>query len=568
MTMSPEGAVTIKALLAESVSRYGDSVALRFKQQGQWHTRSYHELLARAERVAELLARRGVQPGDRVGLFRENAPDWPEMYFGITGLGATAVPVDAKLREQEVAHILRDSGARCLLSDVRNYPLIREIENHLPALETVCLAGNGDIHPAPSRKIKYLAYEAETEAVAEAAASDRRAYDRRQPAESDVASFIYTSGTTGRQKGAMLTHGNFASNIRSIIRAIHIRPTDNFLLVLPLHHAFAFTTNLLTPVAAGAEISFVENLKTVGENTREVSPTILIGVPLLVEKMYKRIWTGLKENKLAYMLYLLGLRGPVRKGIAQKLGGRLRLMVTGGAPCDPQVLLRFSRLGIPLIEGYGLTETAPVLTFNPSERPKPGTVGVPLPDVEIRILDPNPEGIGEIAARGPNVMKGYFNNPDATREAFRDGWFLTGDMGFVDGDGYVTITGRKKNVIVNREGKNIYPEEVEYQVGKSAFVSESLAVGYREADEKVGEHVGIIVVPNQEALDAHQQREKKSLSEKEIQELIRADVKRVCAHIAEYKRPRRIQIRWEEFNKTSTGKVKRYLYTMEPEALG
>ncbi|MBU1693234.1 MAG: AMP-binding protein [Verrucomicrobia bacterium] len=559
--------MTIKELLTRSVSRRGDGIALRYKKDGRWQTLTYHEFLMRAWRVAELLARRGIKPGDRVAILRENAPDWPEMYFGITALGATAVPVDAKLQEQEVAHILRDSGARLLFSDARNYSVLKEVEPHVPELQAAILVGGRELGPQPSRRIKYLDYEEGVASVAEPAAATGRAYDRHQPSEGDIASFIYTSGTTGRQKGAMLTHANFTANVEAILQAIQIRQDDNFLLVLPLHHAFAFTANLLTPVGAGCEISFVESLKTVGENTREVSPTVLIGVPLLIEKMYNRIWTGLRENKLAWTLYRLGLRKPVRHGIAKKLGGHLRLIVTGGAPCDPKVLINFGRLGFPILEGYGLTETAPVLTFNPLGHPKPGTVGKPLSNVEIRIMDPNAEGVGEIAARGPNIMNGYYNNPEATKAVFRDGWFLTGDLGFLDADGYVTITGRKKNLIVNREGKNIYPEEVEYAVSKSPFVRESLVTGFRDADMKVGEQVGVIVVPNQEAIDAYAEREKKTLSESEVVDLIRNDVKRVCAKIAEYKRPRHIQIRWEEFGKTSTGKVKRYLYALKTEDL-
>jgi long-chain acyl-CoA synthetase len=559
--------MTIKELLARSVSRRGDGIALRYKKDARWQTVTYHELLMRAWRVAELLARRGLKPGDRVAIFRENAPDWPEMYFGIIGLGAAAVPVDAKLQEQEVAHILRDSGARVLFSDARNYTVLKEIEPHVPDLQAAILVGGRDLGPQPSRRIKYLDYEEAMEAVAEPTAGAGRAYDRHQPADGDIASFIYTSGTTGRQKGAMLTHANFAANVEAILKAIEIQQDDNFLLVLPLHHAFAFTANLLTPVGAGCEISFVESLKTVGENTREVSPTVLIGVPLLIEKIYDRIWSGLRENKMAWTLFRIGLRKLVQHGIARKLGGKLRLIITGGAPCDPEVLINFRRLGFSILEGYGLTETAPVLTFNPPGHPKPGTVGKPLSNVKISIMDSNAEGVGEIAARGPNIMKGYYNNPEATQAVFRDGWFLTGDLGCIDPDGYVTITGRKKNLIVNREGKNIFPEEVEYAVSKSPFVRECLVAGFRDPDVKVGEQVGIIVVPNQEAIDAYAERENKTLSESEVVNLIRHDIKRVCAQIAEYKRPRRIQIQWEEFGKTSTGKVKRYLYALKTEDL-
>ena len=554
--------MTLKELLAQSVRQRGDAVALRYKQQEHWITVSYKELLARVRSVAEVLGRHSIKPGDRVAIFSENAPEWPEIYFGIVGMGATAVPVDAKLQEQEVAHILRDSGAKLLITNAKYYPLLRDIDAHVPELHTALLIAGNEILPIKSRRIKYLSFEHLMADVAIAASAASCAYDKHQPKDDDIASLIYTSGTTGRQKGAMLTHRNFTANVEGCQKAIGIYPSDNFLLVLPLHHSLAFTANLILPIAVGSEISLVENLKTVGENMREVSPTVLIGVPLLLEKMYNRIWNGLRENKVGYALFKLGLRKPVIRGIAQKLGGKLRLVVTGGAPCDPELLENYGRLGIPFIEGYGLTETAPVLSLNPQEKPKPGTVGIPLPDVEFTIMDPDEEGAGEIAAKGPNVMKGYYNNPEATQSVFKDGWFLTGDLGVIDSEGYLTITGRKKSLIVNREGKNIHPEEVEHQVCKSPYIRESIALGYREADEKVGEHVGVIVVPDQDALDEHAQREKRNLTEGEIGNLIRAEVKKWCAEIAEYKRPRRIQIRWEELDKTSTGKVKRYLYAM------
>ncbi len=557
--------MTLKELLARSVEQHGDAVALRYKRQERWHTVTYKELLEKARRVAEILARFGVKPGDRVAIFRENAPEWPEIYFGIAGMAATAVPVDAKLREQEVAHVLRDSGARLLFSDARHYPLLRDIDPHIPDMQTVVLTNGHEILPIHSRRIKYFDYDQLIQNVSEQAAGERRAYDRRHPKDDDVASFIYTSGTTGRQKGTMLTHRNFTANVESCEQAIRVRADDNFLLVLPLHHSFAFTTNLLLPLSVGAEISFVEHLKTVGENMREVFPSVLIGVPLLLEKMYNRIWNGLKDNKAGYALFKIGLRKPVIRRIAQKLGGRLRLIVTGGAPCDPDLLNRFSQLGFTILEGYGLTETAPVLTFNPEAKPKAGSVGKPIPNVEMTILDPDAEGNGEIAAKGPNIMKGYYNNPEATSAVFKDGWFLTGDLGIIDSEGYVMITGRKKSLIVNREGKNIHPEEVEHQVCKSPYIREAIALGYREADERVGEHVGVIVVPNQEAIDELAKREKKLITENDISALIRKEVKEHCSKIAEYKRPHRIQVRWEELDKTSTGKVKRYLYAMDLE---
>jgi long-chain acyl-CoA synthetase len=261
-------------------------------------------------------------------------------------------------------------------------------------------------------------------------------------------------------------------------------------------------------------------------------------------------------------MYRMGLKGPVVKGIRAKLGGRLRLAIVGGAPCSVEVLRGFADLGIKILEGYGLTETAPILTFNPEDAPRPGSVGIPLPNVEVRIDDPNDEGVGEIIAQGPNIMKGYLNNEEATREAIRDGWFYTGDLGYIGDDGYVVITGRKKSLIVNREGKNIYPEEVESCVLQSDLVMEAVVLAYA-TDGETGEKVGIIVVPDQDALDARTGR-KEQLSDEAVTGLLVEEVKRTTREIADYKRPRRIQVRTEEFEKTSTGKVKRYLYALTP----
>ena len=555
--------LTIKHLLVDTCSECPDSVALRFKRDGQWQTLSYGGLLENARAVSQLLCSRGARVGEHVGIFLENCPEWPEIYFGTVCAGMTAVPVDAKLQEQEVAHILRDADCRTVVLSTRTYRVFRDAEAALPHITRAIVIEMQDIEPVSPGKIEHLDY---AESLREAAEQDGKkpaGFDRHDPAPTDTASIIYTSGTTGLQKGALLTHRNFCSNVEACIGAIHIKPSDNFLMVLPLHHSFSFTINLLIPVAVGAEISFVENLKTVGENIRDVSPTILVAVPLLVEKIYARIMDGLKKRRGAYWLFKSGLRAPVTRGILKKLGGRLRMIAVGGAPAPVSVLKGVAELGIPIIEGYGLTETAPVLTFNPPDRPKPGTVGIPLPNVEIRISEPNAEGVGEITARGPNIMAGYFNNPDATSDVLKDGWFHTGDLGSIDSDGYLVISGRKKNLIVNREGKNIYPEEVEDCICKCSLILEAVVFGYCE-EGQTGERVGLMVVPDQKAVDAWTSQKKKRLSDSDVADLIRKEVRKQAAAIAEYKRPRRIQIRTEAFERTATGKIKRYLYAMSP----
>jgi len=553
---------TIKDLLVETAGTHGGETAFQFKVGKTWESISYGGLMVRVRQVSELLYEAGTRPGDRVALWRDNHPEWCEIYLGIIGLGAIAVPVDAKLRPQEALHILNDSGAKLLFSSAKEYRALREMESHLEHLEGVILKDHEKAEAVDGR-LRFLDYDVKKADLASAAAQDSCAFSLNDPAPDDIASLIYTSGTTGRPKGAMLTHGNFMCNVNDAQQVLSFDPSDNFLLVLPLHHAFAFTGCCMLPLGVGATISFVQSLRTVGENIREVQPTFLMAVPLLLEKMYTKLQDGLRSNKAAWIMYRLGLRKVIAKKIHQKLGGKLRLIVSGAAPLDPEIIHGFQGLGIKVLEGYGLTETAPVLTINLPGKMRPGSVGLPLGKTEIVIRDPNENGVGEIVVRGANIMQGYYQDDAATAEVFDEGWFLTGDLGRFDSEGFLHITGRKKSLIVNREGKNIYPEEVEMVINQSPSVLESMALGYREAGDPVGERVGIIVVPDLEYLS----EAKPHLSDDEILDLLKAAVKEQANELSPYKRPRRIQIRLEEFEKTSTQKIKRYLYQIALEKL-
>jgi long-chain acyl-CoA synthetase len=551
--------MTIKQLLCDTVARHEHAAAFRFKRAGQWHDLTYGGLYARVRRVSELLAQAGVKAEDRVALFMDNDPCWPEIYLGIVSAGATAVPVDARLKERAVAHLLRDSGARVVFVSARTYAVLRDGAEACLHGARVYVTGGADILP-PARRSPYADYAEALDAVQNAASAPKSLFDTRDPRPETPASLLYTSGTTGTAKGVVLTHANFCANVEQCRAMIAVLPNDVFLLVLPLHHAFAFTASFLVPLSAGACTAFVENLKTVGENIQETAPTVMVGVPLLLEKMLHRIEAGLRGHPLAGPLYRLGLAGVLRGAVRRRLGGRLRAVVVGGAPVGARLMRRLARLGVPVLEGYGLTETAPVLTLNPPDAPRPGTVGKPLPGVRIRIVDPGEDGSGEIQAAGPNVTAGYWNDTAATAAAFEDAWFRTGDLGRFDADGYLMVTGRKKSLIVNREGKNIHPEEVEHAIQASPYVQEALVLGYREAGG--GEKVGAIVVPDPDALDAVRRKRGGTLSDADADRLLRDAIRRATASLEDYKRPRRIRLRTEPLEKTATGKVKRYLYAM------
>jgi long-chain acyl-CoA synthetase len=555
--------MTIKDCLNRAADENPDAVALRYKQDGEWKTTSYRQLRERAWHVAEMLARLGITPGDRVAIYRENSPEWFELYHGIVGIGAVAVPVDAKLREQEVAHIFHDCGVSVVFASCRFAEVMAEMRERVSSLRAIVMLDCEGRNEHLCEKVDHHTYDRLRQEVAGAAMAPDRAFDRMAPEEGSPASFIYTSGTTGRQKGAVLTHRNFMANVESVLKAIGFTSEDNVVLILPLHHSFAFTTTVLVPVFAQCEVTIVENLKTIKANMAETAPTVMLAVPLLLEKMLARIMETVNANKTARLMYRCGLGKVIGKKVKRGLGGALRLVVSGGAPISPSTLQAWSQLGFCIIEGYGITETAPVLSANPPEAPRVGTVGLPLPDVEVKISEPNDEGIGEIIARGENVMLGYHNNPEETAKVLIDGWYHTGDLGYFDEKGYLVISGRKKSLIVNREGKNIYPEEVEQQVMRSDYVLECLAMGYREPDEDTGERVGLIVVPDLEVFDAMEEQEGKRLTDARIGELVREDVRRLLAELSDYKRPRRIEIRFEEFEKTTTQKVKRYLYAID-----
>ena len=553
----------IKECLNRAANESPDAVALKYKRHGSWQTTTFSKLRERAWHVSEMLGKLDVKPGDRVAIALDNSPEWFEVYHGIVAIGAIAVPVDAKLREQEVGHIFYDCGISMVFCSSRFSEMLASMNGRLLELRAVVVLDCTDLSPHSDSKVAYHAYDAFFADVSSAALSSDRIFDQMTGDENSPASFIYTSGTTGRAKGAVLTHRNFMSNTESVFEAMNVLSTDNFMLVLPLHHSFAFTTMFLLPTYAKCQVSFVENMKTIKVNMADCKPTVLIAVPLLFEKMLGRITTGIQNDKKARFLHRFGLAKVVGKKVLEGFGGSVRLMISGGAPISPVTLNGWNKLGIKIVEGYGITETAPVLTLNPPDAPRVGTVGLPISGVEIKIDNPNAEGVGEIFAKGPNVMPGYYNNPEETQKVLVDGWYHTGDLGRIDEKGYVVISGRKKSLIVNREGKNIYPEEVERQVLKSEYVLESLALGYRETGEETGERVGLIAVPNQEALDDMERREGKRLSDQQIEEVVRNDIRKQMSELSTYKQPRKIEIRFQEFEKTPTQKIKRYLYAID-----
>ena len=530
--------MTIRDLLERAVLLQPKRLAVRYHQDGAWHSKNYTALLTGVKQLAEAFGRIGVKPGDdRVALMLENGVDWLESYLALTGVSVQVVPIDPKLRAEEVSYILAHSEASTVITDIHHQALLESILPALPNLQRVVFSGERVEELAPMACRAF--YNLDT-LRKQASAVDLTFYDTHTVAPQDVASIIYTSGTTGKPKGAMLTHNNFCSDVEgSLIMLKELATTaDDFLVVLPLFHAFSFLANLVLPLHCAAGMMFVEGLRTISDDTRFLRPTIIMAVPLLVEKVLDKIQTKVKASPVARTLLHMGLGRLLSRSILKGLGGRLRLFVVGGAPCPMHILEGFRRLGVVVLEGYGLTECSPVVSINPLHAPRMGTIGKQIANIEIRIAEPNEQGVGELQVRGPIVMKGYFRDIEATREAFDGDWLKTGDLASISADHYMTIRGRKKALIVNREGKNIYPEEIENVIGSHPYIADIVVVGYT-VGKVPGERVGGIITPDFEVIKGANNGEVPAWSI--IEKLIHKAVVEKSKTLADYKHIRKVR---------------------------
>ena len=556
--------MTIRSYLEKFAQETPQATALRYFEAKDWHVRSWADFLAGVRAVAEAYGPRfALRPrAENVALMLPNGPEWMEAYLACSGAGVGVVPLDPKLHSAEVEYILKDSGAVVVTTDKAHLDLMRLIAPNLPDLRAVVLVDAGEVGPDALGDVPlfdYVALKSDPETVRRAAGHEAW-YGTHVAQEEDVASIIYTSGTTGKPKGAMLTHANFIADIEGALRAFDdmtVDGNDTLLVVLPLFHAFSFCTNFVLGLFRGCQMAFVRSLYTIGEDIRVLQPTIVMSVPLLAEKMFDRIDAKIKASKKARFLMAVGLGGLVRHNVRKGLGGRLRFMIVGGAPCPKHVLEGFRRLALPVLEGYGLTECSPVVSIAGPKVAKIGTIGLKLANIEIRLADQNEQGVGELQIKGPITMKGYWHNEAATAEAFDGDWLKTGDLASIDEIGLISIRGRKKALIVNREGKNIYPEEVEARIGADPVVADCVVVGYTTGGIP-GEKVGCVVHPNTDLLK--EMNGGVEMPWPEAEKIAQRRVHAQCQHLADYKRVRKVVVSKEPLARTSIQKVRRVAY--------
>ena len=506
---------TLTRLLFDAVATYHKPDALQVKRNGRYQPISHDTLLERIRRTAFGLEDIGVRAGDRVAILSENCPEWAIADYACLMLGATDVPIYPNLPPDQICYILRDSGAVAIfVSTAEQLAKVAAVRGECSALRRVItFADSPGAADMTLSALETSGAQADTDAR-------RKAFEARALAvrPDDLATIIYTSGTTGEPKGVMLTHDNIYSNAIVGAKAIPFAGNDTCLSFLPLSHIFERTGGHYTMLATGTSIAYAESIDTVPLNMTEVRPTLVLSVPRLYEKMYARVLEnavtgGALKRRIFFWARAVAdrwadvrLAGGTPRGalaiqykIAQRLvfsklqartGGRLRYFVSGGAPLAAEINKFFYAAGLVVLEGYGLTETSPVISLNTPDNFRIGTVGKPVPGTEVTIA-----GDGEILARGPQIMKGYFNKPTATAEVIdADGWFHTGDIGELR-DGFIAITDRKKDIIVTAGGKNIAPQPIENRVKTSTFVSQAVMIGDKR------KFPVMLIVPNWDSLE-------------------------------------------------------------------
>ena len=507
-------------MFVEQAARYGAKPLFWFKRDGRYQPISWRDAAELVERLAAWLLAQGVQAGDRVVILSENRPEWGITDLAAQSIGAWTVPIYPSLPQPDVLVILKDAEpVACIASTAEQLEKLRQCAPSVPSIRhLVLIDGAGK---AGANEIGWAeALRAGSDALRQSAATlDAR---RRALQPNDTATIIYTSGTTGQPKGAMLSHHNFLSNADACLAVISITDADRHLSFLPLCHVFERMAGWYLMLRAGAEVAYAESMDTLPQNMPEIRPTVMLGVPRFFEKLYARIQEAIthapaNKQRLIHWALRAGERVSLAKqgrcrlnvmdrlmaGFADrlvlrklraKLGGRLRFFVSGSAPLSKTIAEFFHSVGVTILEGYGLTETSPVISVNRIERLRFGSVGIPLDGLEVRIAED-----GEILTRGPHIMQGYFRKPAETAEALRDGWFHTGDIGDIDQDGFLHITDRKKDLIKTAGGKFVAPQKLENLFVTDPYVSQAFVYGDRER------YCVALIVPNLVKLKEHAQ---------------------------------------------------------------
>ena len=548
----------LKDLLYKSASRFTRRTAFKLKDKiGNIYKVTYEKFKADVMALGTALIKLGLKDSN-IAVIGKNSYNWAVSYLASTIVGVV-VPIDKELKSEEIVNFLNVSSAKAVLADDKYIQNLVKSKSSIENKNILFINFNSE-----KDTNSYMSYQLALDAGYDQLEEGNKDFDNIKIDPNAMKILIFTSGTTGSAKGVCLSHKNVTSNIMSTFGIVKVHRDDQVLSILPLHHTYECTLGFLLVLYSGGCISYCEGLRHITDNILEFKPTVILCVPLLLEKMYKKIestvrkslpekYANIEGDVIAQLPFII--KKIVISKVKNSLGGRLRAFIVGAAPLSPDVINSFKNLHIKSIQGYGLTECSPLVAGNNDFYIKPDAVGLPIPNVSYKIDKPDETGVGEILVKGPNVMLGYYKNEEETKKTIVDGWFHTGDLGKVDDDGWLYITGRLKTVIVTQNGKNIYPEEIEHYLNENPLISESLVTGV--PDEKTDEvYVNAQIFPN---LDAIKEYLKGAIPQKEeIKAIIKDIIASVNKKLPNYKHIKSFIVKDEEFEKTTTQKIKRF----------
>ena len=548
-----EEVTNFKEMLYRSSNIYRTRTAFKLKDKdNNIISITYEEFKNDVAYLGTSLLKKGFL-NKRIAVIGKNSYNWCVSYLAATIVGVV-VPIDKELHADDVINFMNVSQTVCILGDNKNLKTILDSNN---------------ISKVEYADTLFISFEKNFNSLLEEGKKLYNAgftdFDKIEIDPDELRILLFTSGTTGNAKGVCLSQRNICSNILSTYGIVKVKRSDLFFSVLPLHHTYECTLGFLLPIYSGASIAHCEGLRYIAQNMQEFHPSVILCVPLLLEKLHKNIVKNMnkslpekyqKENNINPFSSLpLFMKSIVRTKVKNTLGGRLRVFIVGAAAANPDIVADFRALKLNTLQGYGLTECSPLVAGNTDFFQKDDSAGLPIPNVEYKIENPNDEGVGEIIVKGPNVMLGYYEDKEKTKQTIIDGWFHTGDLGKVDENGYLYITGRCKSVIVTKNGKNIYPEEVEYYLNDNPLISESLVLGIQKEDDDET-YINAQIYPNIEAITEYL---KGSVPTKEeIRKIMSDAVASVNKKLPNYKHIKNFVVRDKEFEKTTTQKIKRY----------
>lgn len=551
----------LKDMLEKSGELYGDKTAYMFKtkEAGKFRKITHKEFRSDINALGTKLIDLGLKD-KRIAVISENRYEWGVVYLSVVAGTGVIVPLDKSLPDNEIESLIIRSGVEAIFYSSKYNDIMNKIKEQ----------GNTQLKYFVSMDIdkEENGILSQKELIAEGKKLIDEGNEKFLKAEIDnekMSIMLFTSGTTAMSKAVMLSHKNICANLKDITSVIKLYPEDRFLSFLPLHHTFECTVGFLYPISIGGSIAFCDGIRHIAENIKEYQITAMISVPILFEAMYKKVIKGIEKKgkletvqkgiKISNALLKIGIdvRKKLFKDIHDTLGGKVRLFVSGGAALDPEAEKGFNDLGFTMYQGYGLTESSPVIAAEDDKYRKIGSIGKAFPSLDVKIDEPNEEGVGELLAKGPSIMLGYYDNEEATKETIdSEGWLHTGDLAKIDKDGYIFISGRKKFVIVLKNGKNIYPEELETLVNKIEGIKESFVYGKPEDD---GDYkiCAKIVYDKDIVKEIY-----KTDDENELKEIIWKEIKKINKTMPAYKYIREISLTQTELIKTTTQKVKRF----------